>query len=276
MGGPGSGSVKLGDRRGPYFTQRRREEIARREAELAEQKAARSAALKVARLERQRLAGKVRRAAQKAAGIPYHPYRPEPRGASTIRARRFRARRKAAKIAAEEAVVAQHKLDLAAARKARGLERARTNAEKQAAYRARQKAKLQTYWFSPAMTFDEAEALIAMQFPTVSEVARYNSQAHLMACCEREGLNVNRFLIASPGQDGLRAAIEERAIFAQVHDEMQKAMGKPPDLVECWKAAEAIPSLICDINTRRKADDYARAIWKNGSQIFDAVEKASR
>lgn len=261
------------ERRGPYMTQKRRDWLRQIEQEAAEQRKQKH------RVHARRSAAKVR-AARKAAGIPSPKHKPEKPGSSTTRWRKWEDRRRVAAAAAAAQAQAAHVAQLAAKREAEGKERARTNAEHQAAWREREKIKraalLAGQWFSPALTIDEIEAILKEQFPNLDGLRRYTSQAHLMACADREKLNVNRYLIATDGVDGLALAVEKRAIFSEAFEAMQKAAGKPPDLIECLRAAEAIPCLIGDVNARRRAQDFARSVWGAGSEIYEALVAATR
>lgn len=294
MGGVGSGGH--GANRGKrYWTARREREYHAWLIKQAAQKEARhQAALERARVkagERQ----KNRRAenwAARAAGLPVpypalmrHGGRERP-GASTARVRRFHERRRVL-VAAWKAALKEDRRRTR--RIAKGLiPTPKTSTQRAQETRARKAAERATYlvseWWAPALSEQDAKAIILNQHPTLDEMQLAFHYSRFVESCYGYSVNVNRFTLATGGVDGIAQANERRAIFNELHK--AASLAGTADIEIVLKESEAIAALSdvpsCQVtyqdpsyakNLIVNALDDAERMWRDGEQIRKNVGK---
>jgi len=277
----GNRSSNRGRRPRTYWTVRRARQLATWEAEQARLKEERHRTALACARAKAKERGKVRTAANRAARaaglpVPYpercrHGGKDKP-GASTARGGRFRERRRIL-LAAWSAALKEDRLRTR--RITKGLPPLpKTHAERQADYlkrKAEERAyRLANSWFSPELGEMPAKEQIAKTHPGLDAMSIQVQYGWLVQQCRMWRLNVNNFTIACDGEDGVKTANQERAIFHNIQSRTNNR-----DFMAVLKSAGFVTDfagLVGDTNAQNKAIVAAAEHWGNGTAILRAVK----
>ncbi len=274
-----------------YWTKRRQQELEHWEQRQAVLKVQRAAEAKEQRRLRANASARAYRARRKAAGLPT-PKRsnrkPEKKGNSTIRMRRWREKWRILLVAWGEAIREDRRRTR---RIAKGLPPIpKKNAEMVAASRAKKAAVREEYlrsqWFSPELSEQEAKAIIMERAPAgTDEMQVHLEYVRLSYQAKSASLNLNRFTIAQEGEDGIEMAKMARAIFNETRISMSTVdYNAVLNKIAAEKITELRPIVAYGDPTNEtwlknleiKSIDSAQWMIGNGSGILQAVQESHK
>lgn len=286
MGGPGSGS-KLGVPRGEYFTRGKQRELELWEAERERRLADQRKRAEERTLERARKRSRARRDRLKAAGLPLPRGGKDKAGASTVRMRRLRERRRILLEAWNQALKENRRRDR---RVARGLpaapktstQRARECLERKATKHAvyLEYLRLQC-WFSPAVSPETVQGWLEAKEPGLHSSQYIYRRAMLEQECAKQQLNLNAFTVA---EGGIEKAVLQRAIFYEMSRDTLKDLSVVLKEAEDISSLKDVPSIAAlhtlpEGYTKNAINDamyYAPQSIGNGDGIYLALTKGNK
>ena len=180
----------------------------------------------------------------------------------TERSRRFRAKKRAERKAAERAAKLARRAELDAKRAAKGLPSVMTSTERARLCRERKVLIKTEQWYSgPALSRAEAEQFLKDAHPEettgrVDQVLRILEDG-----CRRYDLNLNKFVLTQ----GFELARLQRAIFEQV---MESRFDGDCDCIPAAnRIAEKLETLEIDASLHPSQQYQMRLLWLDQSQV---------
>jgi hypothetical protein len=165
----------------------------------------------------------------------------------------------------------------------------KTSTQRAAETRARKAAAfalgLISNWWSPALSEQDAKAIIHERYPSLDATDIQTNYASLLAQANGARLNVNRFTIAQVDEDGVEKAKLARGIFAEVRQEMTTvdyvavlhkiAAGKITELRPLVAYGDVTDKTWLQ-NLETKSIDSAQQMIGNGQGIYEAVQESHK